>query len=252
MYGVIYKVTNKINGKVYIGQTYRSLKKRMKEHKFNALHTVYNSLFHAAIRKYGFDNFEWEVIVECKSEKMLDRLEIKAIKDYESMHRLKGYNLTKGGSVLRGKNNPFYGKKHSEDVKKKISSANKGRKGYNTGKTLSKETRMKISNSLKCIMSGKNNPMYGKKHTEQTKIKISESHKGKKIPEKYLKHLIKEWLVIYPDNITKVISNLNKFCKKNNLNQGNMTMVADGKYDNHKGYKCKRLYSFSIEKLEKL
>jgi len=248
MEGVIYKATNKINGKVYIGQTSRSLKIRMKEHKNGAKYEHYNSAFHASIRKYGFKNFEWVVLAKAKQSRKMDRLERKFIKQYKSNRKANGYNLTIGGSVLRGKNATFYGKKHSEESKRKMSLANKGKPGPNLGKKLSDETKKRLSDSMKIAMAGENNPMYGRKHSKETRDRIRAKHLGKKIPEKNLKHLIENWLVIYPDGNKKIIRNLNKFCKKNDLNQGNMSMVAKGVFDNHKGYKCRKLYDFCVKK----
>ena len=73
---IIYKATNKINGKVYIGQTINSLEHRKSGHERDAhckkKSTVY---FHNALLKYGFENFNWEVIKECASQKELDYYE---------------------------------------------------------------------------------------------------------------------------------------------------------------------------------
>ena len=63
----IYKMTNKINGKIYIGQSI-DIEKRIKEHFWKATNTKdvsYNSAIHQAIRKYGQENFTWEVLEEC-------------------------------------------------------------------------------------------------------------------------------------------------------------------------------------------
>ena len=53
--------------------------------------------------------------------------------------------------------------------------------------------------------------------------------------------LSKEYIIFYPDGKSEKIKNLNDFCKKNNLNQGNMCSVASGRLDSHKGYKCLKL-----------
>lgn len=64
--GVIYKATNLINGKTYIGQTKRSLETRQREHEKGNLY--YRSAIHDAIIKYGKDNFDWSVLEEVKDE----------------------------------------------------------------------------------------------------------------------------------------------------------------------------------------
>ena len=90
----IYKVTNKINGKVYIGQSV-DIGRRWREH-MTAKDDIY---FHKAIQKYGVENFEWEVIEQCK-KKDLDEKEIYWIEYYDSFN--KGYNRTKGGDGVSG------------------------------------------------------------------------------------------------------------------------------------------------------
>ena len=89
---------------------------------------------------------------------------------------------------LVGKDNPFYGKSHSEENRRKISECNKGKtvseetrrkiSEGNKGKTVSEETRRKISISK----SGENNPFYGKSLSEETKRKLSEANRGKNNP----------------------------------------------------------------------
>ena len=253
MDGIVYKAVNKINGKIYIGQTCRSLKKRIKEHKYDAFHNTYNSPFHASIKKYGLENFEWDIVKKCYSGEDLDKAEKYFIKSHRSNDRFKGYNLTIGGNVLRGKDNPFYGRRHTDEVKKKISLVNKGNPGHNRGKNLSEETKRKISNvrKKKGLSVGKNNPMYGKKHSEETKDRMASKKLGRKVPDKYLNHLISNWLVTYPNGNRVVIRNLKKFCRENGLSQGNMAKVNVGKCNNHKGYKCKKLYDFEI-RLDKI
>lgn len=95
---LIYKATNTVNGKIYIGQTTRTLKKRMSEHKHNA---IYNKKkgnhFYSAIRKYGWDAFKWEVIEECNSVEEMEQAEKKWITHYKSNDREYGYNKSTGG-----------------------------------------------------------------------------------------------------------------------------------------------------------
>lgn len=87
----IYKITNLVNNKIYIGQSVR-IEKRWEDHKFYSgkEHTA----LQAAFKKYGISNFSFEVIEECPKE-ILDEREIYWIKFYDSYNN--GYNLTKGG-----------------------------------------------------------------------------------------------------------------------------------------------------------
>ena len=92
----IYKVTNLINNKVYIGQT-KNIRKRFKNHHIvdyrNKQNCCYNTKFYQALRKYGLENFQVDVLELTNEE--LDRKEIQYIEQYDSFKN--GYNSTKGG-----------------------------------------------------------------------------------------------------------------------------------------------------------
>lgn len=93
----IYKVTNKTNGTVYIGQTRITIEQRWRDHcrvSFSKTSDERNFPLHAAIRKYGIDNFEVIEIEECE-EAILDEREIYWIAQYDSYHN--GYNASLGG-----------------------------------------------------------------------------------------------------------------------------------------------------------
>lgn len=97
MKGKIYKIINKVNGKIYVGQTIKSLKERFQKHcqrttKKDKYHL--NMAIKKAIRKYGKDNFTIELIEEVKVDK-LDEREVYWISFYDSYN--KGYNCTLGG-----------------------------------------------------------------------------------------------------------------------------------------------------------
>lgn len=94
MKGRIYKITNKVNGKSYIGQTRYTIESRWKQHQ----HKKDNVYFHNAIKKYGADSFIVEQLEECDI-KDLDSREIYYIAKYDTFHN--GYNLTIGGSGVR-------------------------------------------------------------------------------------------------------------------------------------------------------
>lgn len=98
--GYIYKISNNVNNKVYIGQTYNKISKRWRAHKVAANNGDKRQLY-CAMRKYGVINFSIEVIHVCYSEntatltKTLDELEVIYIEEYDSFKN--GYNLTTGG-----------------------------------------------------------------------------------------------------------------------------------------------------------
>lgn len=90
--GYIYKITNIINNKVYIGQTTKTVEARWKQHKRNSVSKKY-ALYYA-MRKYGIDNFKIETLEQCNN-KDLDEKEIEWIAFYNSYRE--GYNMTLGG-----------------------------------------------------------------------------------------------------------------------------------------------------------
>lgn len=139
---IIYKATNKITEKYYIGQTVRSLKDRILSHE-RSWKTERNTYFSNALHKYGNENFKWEILEECDSKEELDEMEFHYIKQYNSK-RPNGYNLTDGGD--KG----TFGWVPTEETRENISLSQKGKK-------ISEETREKIRKSLM-----ENHPMKGK------------------------------------------------------------------------------------------
>ena len=95
MRGFIYKITNKVNGKSYIGQTIQNVKERFYQHcATKCSQAVLNMVIHKAITKYGKSNFTIEVIEEVESANLNDR-ERYWIRYYDSYNN--GYNSTEGG-----------------------------------------------------------------------------------------------------------------------------------------------------------
>jgi group I intron endonuclease len=92
----IYKITNIINDKIYIGYTQNKISHRWKKHIYDAK-VGCEYLMHKAIRKYGVENFTIEQVCKCKNLKGLKRMEIFFIKKFDSMNPKKGYNMTLGG-----------------------------------------------------------------------------------------------------------------------------------------------------------
>ena len=140
----IYKITNLVNGKVYIGAS-KNIEKRWSNHKRSV-----SSPIHSDLEALGEENFKFEVLIECP-ETMLAQWERDMICLYDADDPEKGYN---------SKNDRPYSLKNSE--------ANKGKPAWNKGILCSEETRRKLSESHK-----------GHKHTDEARRKISEAKKGK-------------------------------------------------------------------------
>lgn len=94
---IIYKAQNKINGKIYIGQSINSLEHRKNQHYREAKSKNKNNYFHNALIKYTKDDFKWIILEECESKDDLNVLEIKYILDFNSTNRDIGYNRKLGG-----------------------------------------------------------------------------------------------------------------------------------------------------------
>ena len=94
---IIYKATNLINGKFYIGQTVNLLRKRISQHKYNAFVKKTKKPFYYAIRKYGWNNFKWKILDDkIDNINILNEKEVYWIKILNTLLP-NGYNLTGGG-----------------------------------------------------------------------------------------------------------------------------------------------------------
>ena len=115
-YGIIYKVTNIIDDKIYIGQTTQYLYERRHQHlrPSNQSHSHFNY----ALRKYGEHFFEWEIIDYAKTPEKLDEKEKYWVKFYKTIDQEKGYNLTEGGQGIKNfKFSKESNEKRSQSVK---------------------------------------------------------------------------------------------------------------------------------------
>lgn len=147
MYGYIYKTTNLVNGKIYVGQ-----------HKSNCFDAKYygsGKILKQAISKFGIDSFICELIEWCETKEQIEEREIFWIAKYDSCNPNIGYNISEGGFVPRllGKNHPMFGKHPSDASKEKNRIAHIGVKQ-------SQETKDKRTKTLQRI--NKNKQLYKK------------------------------------------------------------------------------------------
>lgn len=156
--GYVYKITNTVNGKSYIGiSIHEPEKRRIRQH----LSGQGNRIIANAVAKYGKDAFTYEVLEANVFDEFLPDLEVAYIANHNTVAP-HGYNLNSGGDHAIP----------SEETRRKISEANKGKKR----KPLSDEHRRKISEANK----GEKNHNFGKPLSAEHRRKISEAKKGKK------------------------------------------------------------------------
>ena len=180
-YGVIYKITNAINGKVYIGQTIKTAHERFQEHIYSARRGSKYAL-HSAIRKHGESNFAVEEIIACGSQVELNQQEIHQISTHSSVvDSGLGYNMTFGGEQgrlsqegerirLAALLSPEIQEKikqrlNSPEVKRRISESHKG---Y----VPTAQARARMSASRKGRKTWNCNP------TEAIRERLRQAHKG--------------------------------------------------------------------------
>ena len=113
----IYAHVNKINGKVYIGQTCKSPKQRWD----NGKGYIYNNHFWSSIQKYGWDNFEHIILFEDLSKEMANIIEKELINKYRATDSRYGYNFLCGGDNGFESYNPNYVRTYSEETRLKMS-----------------------------------------------------------------------------------------------------------------------------------
>lgn len=165
---VIYKFTNKLNGKSYIGVTNRGFNTRLQEH----ISASYNPKFkfHQALKKYGIGNFDYEILIDnIETKDEANKLEIHYVTLFDSYKN--GYNMTQGG----GNRGEF---KHSDESKTKMSKAHSGKSLSNVhAKNISKALSDKAKSDTHRLNVIKS--ITGLKRTETVKQLLSKLKIGK-------------------------------------------------------------------------
>ena len=257
---IIYLVRNKKTGKKYIGQTIQSLERRWRGHCSGRSGC---RALHNAILKYGKENFTIKQIDAACNRDELDKKEAYWIEFYDCIVP-NGYNLTAGGGTCRfsyetrqkmsqsakGKpksqmtdehkrhvseslkrlysdkrNHPSFGKKRSEETKRKISEANRGRK------LSDKQREIAITALSQNWKSGEEHPMWGKHHTEESRKKMSESRKGVYLGGKA--YNAKSVLCV---ETGKVFDSVSTAGREMNIESKNINAVVVGKRNRAGGY----------------
>jgi group I intron endonuclease len=202
---IIYKIENKINGKIYIGKTHRVLSSRIRAHVYEN-----KSYVQRALNKFGLQSFEISVIDKADTAEILNEKEKHWIKIFGSKFPY-GYNLTDGGDGLvnpseetRRKMRTMLGKTHTEPTKQKMSASGGNRRGVKTSEATKQKQRERrlqyfgvAGNREKTAIATKNgmaNPEVkhklsvtgkgrvpwnkGMELSDDIKSKLSASHKG--------------------------------------------------------------------------
>lgn len=223
---IVYCFTNKVNNKKYVGITIHTLDYRWQGHCKQARSNC-DWRFHQAIRKHGENAFFGEILETCATSEELDVAEQKWVKYFNTYNYQFGYNMTQGGGGTVGKGhseetrhlmselakvrhvgegNPMFGTRHSEESKEKNRQSQLGKKHSEVTKQkmsesrskreISNETCLKLSESLKGEKNpwygihGSQHPRFGKKLSEETKLKISEAQKKRLALRKLNKSLV--------------------------------------------------------------
>lgn len=241
VFGVVYKIKNILNNKVYIGVTtqeggfnsryrYRGngIERVLgdKQGRYDCYDRTVNTHLLNSIKKYGIESFDvTEVLDVAFSSKELNIKEKTWISIYDSFRN--GYNHTIGGEgvlgrygelnpmygngyKLKGEKNGMYGKKHSDETKEKIRKKALGRPSPNKGRKLRESTKQKLR---ECNL--------GKKHLEESKIKMSEKRKGAK------NHNSKSVICL---NTGEIFDYMGAACLKYNIkNAANISSCCRGK-----------------------
>lgn len=204
---VIYLIRNKINGKVYVGQTV-NLYKRYKAHEGSArVAEKYNRPLVSAFKKHGFSSFEFSILEELSKD-----AGILTVREQYWMDKLQSFKSNLGYNACPAAASPL-GFKHTDETRLKVSIASSKRKMssearkkmsiWHTGKKLSKETKEKISKSKS-----------GVKHGNTKGRKVEQLNNSGK--------LIAEYKSITTASISTGthLGNISRSCKKTNLRAG--------------------------------
>lgn len=213
----VYQHKNKINGKIYIGITKQKPEQRWRHGE------GYKSSphFYAAIQKYGWDNFEHNILFQNLTKEDACQKEQELIIKFNSMNREYGYNSTSGGDVFI----------MNDETKQKISQAMMGNKN-GLGHPCSEEKKKKISEAQK-----------GKKLTEEHKQKLSEAAKKRHTPcSEQTKENIRKAShkkPVYCEELNKIFESVQECSRQLGIPATNISKLCKGRGKTLKGYHLK-------------
>ena len=213
----VYQHKNKINGKIYIGITMQEPEQRWRHGE------GYKSSphFYAAIQKYGWDNFEHNILFQNLTKEDACQKEQELILKFNSMNRKYGYNSTSGGDIFI----------MNDETKQKISKAMMGNKN-GLGHPCSEEKKKKISETQK-----------GRKLTEEHKQKLSEAAKKRHTPcsEQAKENIQKasHKKPVYCEELNKIFESVQECSRQLGIPATNISKLCKGRGKTLKGYHLK-------------
>ena len=220
----VYQHKNKINGKIYIGITSQKPEDRWGSQGCNYKSSPH---FYSAIQKYGWNNFEHNILFTGLTKEQACLKEQELIKEYDLMNREFDYNSTSGGNIFV----------MNEETKQKISQAMMGNKN-GLGHPCSEEKKKKISEAQK-----------GKEFTKEHKQKLSEAAKNRHVPcSEDKKQILKEKShkkPVYCEELDKVFESVQECGRQLGIPATNISKLCNGRGKTLKGYHL-RYYNDTI------
>lgn len=235
---LIYKATNKLNKKSYIGKTERALNTRISEHIRDSKKENITSYFHRALKKYGIDNFEFTILAETNNEADLNNLEIEYIANLNTL-KPNGYNITVGGTG--GNTYKHLEAMHLKEIISKSSNTRKENYILNPSRKIRRseiskefwnnishdettfdEYKEKISNGLKDywrekVLTDEDRLRYSVAQKNRFELETNEEKQERIRKFKEASGAAKQWKLTYPDGKIETIKSIYDFCKENNL-----------------------------------
>ena len=220
----VYQHKNKINGKIYIGITSQKSEDRWGSQGCNYKSSPH---FYSAIQKYGWNNFEHNILFTGLTKEQACLKEQELIKEHDLMNRAFGYNSTSGGDIFV----------MNEETKQKISQAMMGNQNA-LGHPCSEEKKKKIRDAQK-----------GRKFTEEHKQKLSEAAKNRHVPcSEKKKQTLKEKShkkPVYCEELNKVFESVQECGRQLGIPATNISKLCNGRGKTLKGYHL-RYYNDTI------
>ena len=213
---IVYQHKNKINGKIYIGITSRKPEERWGS---NGCNYKTSPHFYSAIQKYGWDNFEHNILFTNLTKEQACLKEQELIKEFNSMNREYGYNSTSGGEIFT----------MNEETKQKISQSMMGNKN-GLGHVCTEEKKQKISKAQK-----------GRKFTEEHKQKLSDAAKNRHVPcseekKKTLSQNYPHKKQVYCEELDMIYESVQECSRQLGIPATNISKLCNGRGKTLKGY----------------